>query len=77
VKNGEDVEMTDSTPPLTGHASTTEWVVIAEWENAHDVFEVNHVCWALRVDKGKRREGEEVIVTTGDDGEVKVWTLDE
>jgi WD40 repeat protein len=55
----------------------TEWVVVAVAENAHDVFEVNHAVWAPRADKDKRFDGEEVIVTTGDDGEVKVWTLDE
>ena len=58
-------------------ASLTEWVVVAEIEGAHDVFEINHVCWARRCDKGKRSEDEEVILSTGDDGEVKVWTLEE
>jgi cytosolic iron-sulfur protein assembly protein CIAO1 len=56
--------------------SLTEWVVVAEVENAHDVFEINHVVWAPRADKGKRWEDEEVVVSTGDDGEVKVWTFD-
>lgn len=58
------------------HAGLTEWVVVAERENAHDVFEVNHVCWAPRADKEKRSEDEEVLISTGDDGEVKVWMLD-
>ncbi|KAF2127248.1 WD40 repeat-like protein [Dothidotthia symphoricarpi CBS 119687] len=58
-------------------ASLTEWVVVAEIFSAHDVFEINHVAWAKRADKGKRWEGEEVVVSTGDDGEVRVWTLDE
>ncbi|GAB7355011.1 hypothetical protein MBLNU459_g5618t1 [Dothideomycetes sp. NU459] len=53
-----------------------DWVAIAEFENAHDVFEVNHVCWAKRCDSNKRSDDEEVIVSTGDDGEVKVWILD-
>jgi WD40 repeat protein len=57
--------------------SLTEWVVVAELFSAHDVFEINHVTWAKRADKGKRWEGEEVVVSTGDEGEVKVWTLDE
>ena len=57
-------------------ASLTEWVVLAQVDNAHDVFEVNHVCWAPRADKGKRHDDEEVLVSTGDDGEVKVWTFD-
>ncbi|TKX18684.1 WD domain-containing protein 40 [Elsinoe australis] len=56
-------------------SSLTEWVVVAELENAHDVFEVNHVTWAPRADKGKQSEDEEIVVSTGDDGEVKVWTL--
>ena len=56
--------------------SATEWVVLAEIEGAHGVFEINHVCWARRADKGKRSEQEEVIVSTGDDGLVRVWTLE-
>ncbi|KAF2759808.1 WD40 repeat-like protein [Pseudovirgaria hyperparasitica] len=55
----------------------TEWTVVASIEAAHGVFEVNHVVWAKRWDKGRRSEDEEVIVSTGDDGEVKVWTLEE
>ncbi|KAF2184379.1 cytosolic iron-sulfur protein assembly protein 1 [Zopfia rhizophila CBS 207.26] len=58
-------------------APMTEWVVIAELFSAHDVFEINHVCWARRCDKGRRSEDEEVIISTGDDGEIRVWTLDE
>lgn len=66
----EDVEM-------DGTSSATEWVVIATYENGHDVFEINHAVWAPRFDKGRRSEQEEVIVSTGDDGDVKVWTLDD
>jgi WD40 repeat protein len=57
--------------------SLTEWFVLAELFSAHHVFEINHVTWAKRADKDKRWDGEEVIVSTGDEGEVKVWTLDE
>ena len=79
-----DVDMADGTPAPNGQSigqagegsGLTEWVVVAETENAHDVFEANHVCWAPRADKGKRSEDEEVLVSTGDDGEVKVWTFD-
>lgn len=63
--------------PQTEPQSLTEWVVVAELFSAHDVFEINHVTWAKRADKGKRWDGEEVVVSTGDEGEVKVWTLDE
>ena len=73
-----DVEMKDASEDGVNTPSpVTEWVVVAVAENAHDVFEVNHAVWAPRADKDKRFDGEEVIVTTGDDGEVKVWTLDE
>lgn len=74
-----DVEMTDA-PSTEGAENTqslpTEWVAVAVAENAHDVFEVNHAVWAPRADKDKRFDGEEVIITTGDDGEVKAWSLD-
>ena len=53
----------------------TEWVVLAELESAHDVFEMNHVCWAKRADRSKQGEDEEVVISTGDDGNVKVWKL--
>ncbi|KAK3714216.1 Cytosolic iron-sulfur protein assembly protein [Vermiconidia calcicola] len=83
-----DVTMEDGTPTTVavtepiptsakdGSGTLTEWVAVAEVENAHDVFEVNHVCWATRADKGKRFDDEEVLISTGDDGEVKVWTFD-
>ncbi|MCJ1364763.1 Cytosolic iron-sulfur protein assembly protein [Acarospora aff. strigata] len=54
----------------------SEWVVLAEIEGAHGVFEINHVSWAKRADKGRRTDEEEVILSTGDDGVVRVWTLD-
>lgn len=65
----------------SGDASTsmfglTEWVVVAELFAAHDVFEINHVTWASRSDKGAA-ENEEVVLSTGDDGEVRVWRLEE
>jgi WD40 repeat protein len=80
ASNGGDVEMKEASEGgEEGEKSqaVTEWVVVAVAENAHDVFEVNHAVWAPRADKDKRFDGEEVVVTTGDDGEVKVWTLDE
>ena len=75
----EGVESADGTAPATEapEASPTEWVVVAEIFSAHDVFEINHVTWAKRADKGQRWDTEEIIVSTGDEGEVRVWTLDE
>jgi len=59
-------------------SATTEWVVVAKMESAHDVFEINHVAWAPRPSrKGESNsDQEDLIVTTGDDGVVKVWSLD-
>ena len=57
----------------------TRWRNIAQIEAAHGVFEVNHVAWARRP---KPRQGaqeadeeRELVITTGDDGAVKVWEL--
>jgi cytosolic iron-sulfur protein assembly protein CIAO1 len=58
-------------------AASSSWRVVALVEAAHDEFEVNHVTWAMRRDGGARFEGEEVIVSTADDGDVKIWTLPE
>ncbi|OAK95998.1 putative cytosolic iron-sulfur protein assembly protein 1 [Phaeosphaeriaceae sp. SRC1lsM3a] len=69
--NGEAMQVDGEQPQ-----SLAEWVVVAELFSAHDVFEINHVTWAPRADKGKVWDGEEVVVSTGDEGEVKVWTLD-
>lgn len=84
AKQDKDTPMTGATPQLEGTEveqatdhSLTEWVVVADIENAHDVFEVNHVVWAPRADKARRHDQEEIIISTGDDGEVKAWTLDE
>ncbi|PGH17037.1 hypothetical protein AJ79_01421 [Helicocarpus griseus UAMH5409] len=55
----------------------TEWHVIAIFDAAHGIYEVNHICWAPRVDRGRKEgEEEEVLVSTGDDGCVKVWRLE-
>jgi WD40 repeat protein len=70
--NGEGMEVAGAATQ-----SPTEWVIVAELFSAHSVFEINHVCWARRADKGKRADAEEVVLSTGDDGEVRVWTLDE
>ncbi|RAH60799.1 WD repeat protein [Aspergillus piperis CBS 112811] len=53
-----------------------EWAVLAVLPGAHGIYEINHVAWAKRADRGRdvSRE-EEVLVTTADDGSVKVWTV--
>ncbi|KAF2117751.1 putative cytosolic iron-sulfur protein assembly protein 1 [Lophiotrema nucula] len=76
VQNSEAMEGVGNSEAKAHTPSLTEWVVVAELFSAHDVFEVNHVCWAPRKDKGRRDDDEEVIVSTGDDGVVRVWVLD-
>lgn len=58
-----------------GEAPTTTWQLIAQMGGAHNDYEINHVCWAQRQDRDKTEENEEVILSTGDDGVVRVWTL--
>ena len=67
---------TDSNSNQDLPMAATEWVVIAEKESAHGVFELNHVIWTRRGDKNRRGYDEEVILSTGDDGVVNVWALD-
>lgn len=59
-------------------SQATEWIVIAKIESAHDVFEVNHVAWAPRPTSKDNihTDQEDMIITTGDDGVVNVWSLD-
>ncbi|KIV86680.1 hypothetical protein PV11_02277 [Exophiala sideris] len=71
--NGTSAASEDGAPAYKLHKM--KWVVVALIEAAHDEYEVNHVCWAERRDREKRFEGEEVIVSTGDEGDVRVWTL--
>ena len=67
---------TEGTGEAEAAPALTEWVVVGEVEGAHDVFEINHVAWTKRRDKGRRSDSEEIIMSTGDDGEVKLWSLD-
>jgi WD40 repeat protein len=75
-----DPEAQEATPDAPGAQAyklhKMKWIVVAQIDCAHEEYEVNHVCWAERRDKD-RREGEEVIVSTGDEGDVRIWTLPE
>ncbi|KAJ5086368.1 hypothetical protein NUU61_007675 [Penicillium alfredii] len=66
-----DAMDTDSTAKLS---LRTEWSILAVLDGAHGIYEMNHVAWAKRADRGSD-SSEEVLVTTADDGSVKVWTL--
>jgi WD40 repeat protein len=72
-----DSDMVDDDDDDATPRPHTEWVVVAQIENAHDVFEVNHVVWAPRFDRARRSGDEEIVVSTGDDGEVKAWMLED
>lgn len=70
----------DLTSSAAENVPKTEWTVLASIEAAHGIYEVNHVCWANRVDQkgegeGDGGEGEEALLTTGDDGQVKAWRI--
>ncbi|KAJ5226678.1 uncharacterized protein N7469_006684 [Penicillium citrinum] len=55
----------------------TEWVIVSVLDGAHGIYEINHAAWAKRADRGVSEDGkdEEVLITTADDGSVKVWTF--
>ncbi|KAH0834339.1 hypothetical protein FOPE_03619 [Fonsecaea pedrosoi] len=73
ASHAENAAQTEA--PYKLHAS--KWEIVAVLEAAHDEFEINHVCWAERRDKDRRFDGEEMIVSTGDEGDVRIWTLPE
>lgn len=76
-KEGQDNEQKQDSQSMDidGQPQSTTWQVVAQMEGAHEDYEINHVCWARRQDREKRREDEEVVLSTGDDGIVRVWTL--
>lgn len=53
------------------------WKIVAELEGAHGVYEVNSVSWSKRFDKDSRGDDDEIIISSGDDGDVKIWILNE
>jgi hypothetical protein len=75
LMNGTAPSEDAGAPPSAYKLHRMKWVVVALVEAAHDEFEINHVCWAERRDRERRFEGEEVIVSTGDEGDVRIWTL--
>lgn len=62
---------------LEGQPSTASWKLVAQMNESHGDHEINHVCWARREDPNRRHNKEEIILSTGDDGVVRVWTLPE
>ncbi|OQE37887.1 hypothetical protein PENCOP_c009G06200 [Penicillium coprophilum] len=63
----------DAMDTTSGDVLRTKWVLVGVQDGAHGIYEINHVAWAKRADRGSG--GEEVLVSTADDGSVKVWTV--
>lgn len=53
-----------------------EWVIIGEKESTHGSYESNHLSWCGRWDGGRKGQ-EEMLVTTGDDGMVRAWAVED
>lgn len=60
-----------------GGTIETEWKVVGMSEGGHGPYEINHVAWCPRFDPGRKDTGEEMIITTGDDGIVRAWAIEE
>ena len=71
LQGSPDVMEQDQAPQIRG----TEWHVVGEIDSAHGPFEINHITWAKRADRGRQNEQEEIILSTGDDGLVNVWSF--
>ncbi|KAL4930041.1 iron-sulfur cluster assembly protein CIA1 [Aspergillus undulatus] len=73
-----DTDATDAITTAGGSTAPhppTEWDIVAVVDGAHDIYEINHVSWARRADRGRdESQEEEVLITTADDGSIKVWT---
>lgn len=54
-----------------------EWVVLAVLAGCHGPYEINHVTWCTRYDSGKTKDGEEIVISSGDDGVVRAWLIGE
>lgn len=85
VPNGSPTQQEQQQTP-----QKTEWRVVAVVEASHGIYEVNHVCWANRADRDRaatkttssdepsmRDVQEEMLLSSGDDGTVKAWKVDE
>ncbi|POS88063.1 hypothetical protein EPUL_000566 [Erysiphe pulchra] len=53
-----------------------EWIIILSIGSCHGPYEINHITWCGRWNYEKKEE-EEIIITTGDDGKVRAWCLQE
>ncbi|KAL2837418.1 WD40-repeat-containing domain protein [Aspergillus pseudoustus] len=76
----QPMETDSATParegPVTPSHPPTEWKILAIVDSAHGIYEINHVAWTKRADRDRdESKEEEVLVTTADDGSIKVWNI--
>lgn len=69
-KEGDEMDTSEDTK------FKTEWKIVATIEAAHGIYEVNHIAWAKRGDRRGSQTDEEILISTGDDGSVKVWSIE-
>ncbi|KAJ5688350.1 hypothetical protein N7536_010969 [Penicillium majusculum] len=74
VPSDQEQQADSDAMDTTSDVLRTEWVLVGVQDGAHGIYEINHVAWAKRADRGSGGE-EEVLVSTADDGSVKVWTV--
>lgn len=82
VSTGGDSKMVVYEERTTGRTSVggaigREWVVLGALNGGHGPYEINHVVWCPRFDAGRRAAGEEMIISSGDDGAVRAWAVDD
>jgi WD40 repeat protein len=59
----------------SGNETETEWHILTILAQGHGPYEINAVSWCGRFDGGRKGE-EEMIITTGDDGQVRAWAIE-
>ncbi|KAJ6264263.1 Coronin-2B [Drechslerella dactyloides] len=74
VYREEDIAEDASTEDSPG-SNRKEWKVVAQIPSAHGVYEINSIAWCSKWDKQGARTGEEILLSTGDDGVVNVFEL--
>jgi cytosolic iron-sulfur protein assembly protein CIAO1 len=68
----------EASEAANGTKGSQKWRVLATVPNGHGPYEINHVTWCRRCDPDSVNRGlEEMLVTTGDDGVVRPWQLQE
>lgn len=76
VNGTEPTEGGNDGPDLHVPTESRDWQVLVTVKNAHGPYEINHITWCRRFDPGAEARGiDEMLVTTGDDGAVRPWTI--